>query len=345
MTAADTGTTGAADVPGLLDVLTGYQGAAVVAAACRTGLLDALAATPAPADDLAARVGLAPGPTRALLDALVGLGLAVASDADDAGDAGDADDAGPARGYSAAGLVGRLRSGGDLRAVVDKEAFFARLWTGLDTTLRTGRPLLPPWRERLATTPDVARRFLEALVTLAAETGPDLTALTELGPGRRVVDVGGGLGSYAVPLALAGAAVTLVELPAVAGWARDRLAGGPAVTVVAADALAEPACGVEPGSADAVLLAHVLHDLDDDDARTLLARAHEALRPGGSVVVVEIPGEGAYGSVFDLMMRVETPGRARTAAELHALLTGAAMVDVRDAPYPRPVLVTVGRRA
>lgn len=323
----------ASDVTGLLDVLTGYQGAAVVAAACRTGLVDALATAPASADDLAARAGLAPGPTRVLLDTLVGLGLVVA------------DDGGPERGYAAADLVARLRAGGDLRAVVDKEAFFARLWTGLDTTLRTGRPLLPPWRERLETTPDVARRFLEALVTLAVETGPDLTGLAELGPGDRVVDVGGGLGSYAVPLAHAGAAVTLVELPAVAGWARERLAGGPPVTVVAADALVEPACGVEPGSADAVLLAHVLHDLDDDDARTLLARAREALRPGGSVVVVEIPGEGAFGSLFDLMMRVETPGRARTGAELHALLREAAMVDVRDAPYPRPVLVTVGRRA
>lgn len=323
----------AADVGGLLEVLTGYQGAAVVAAACRTGLVDALATAPASADDLATWAGLAPGPTRVLLDALVGLGLVVA------------DDGGPVRGYAAADLVARLRAGGDLRAVVDKEAFFARLWTGLDTTLRTGRPLLPPWRERLETTPDVARRFLEALVTLAVETGPDLTGLAELGPGRRVVDVGGGLGSYAVPLAHAGAAVTLVELPAVADWARERLAEGPAVTVVAADALVEPACGVEAGSADAVLLAHVLHDLDDDDARVLLARAREALRPGGSVVVVEIPGEGAFGSLFDLMMRVETPGRARTSAELHALLGEAAMVDVRDAPYPRPVLVTVGRRA
>lgn len=323
----------AVDVGGLLQVLTGYQGAAAVAAACRTGLVDALAAAPGSADDLAARVGLAPGPTRSLLDTLVGLDLVVA------------DDAGRVRGYAAGDLVARLRSGGDLRAVVDKEAFFARLWTGLDTTLRTGRPLLPPWRERLQATPDVARRFLEALVTLAAETGPDLTGLDELGPGRRVVDVGGGLGSYAVPLALAGAAVTLVDLPAVAGWARESLAGGPPVTVVAADALVDPACGVEPGSADAVLLAHVLHDLDDDDARTLLAGARAALRPGGSVVVVEIPGEGAYGSVFDLMMRVETPGRARTAAEIHGLLREAAMVDVRDAPYPRPVLVTVGRRA
>lgn len=322
-----------AQVAVLLEVLTGYQGAAVVAAACRTGLVDALGPTPATAGDLAARAGTAVGPTRALLDALVGLGLVVA------------DDAGAVRGYAAGELTVRLRAHGDLRLVVDKEAFFARLWTCLDTTLRTGRPLLPPWRERLAATPDVARRFLEALVTLAAETGPDLTALPELGPGRRVVDVGGGLGSYAVPLAGAGADVTLVDLPPVAAWAAEHLAGGPAVRVVAADALAEPACGVEPGSADAVLLAHVLHDLDDAEARALLARAREALRPGGALVVLEIPGEGPYGALFDLMMRVETPGRARTADELHALLREASVVDVVDAPYPRPVLVTVGRCA
>ena len=85
----------------------------------------------------------------------------------------------------------------------------------------------------------------------------------------------------------------------------------------------------------------------DADAARVLAGAREALRPGGVVVVVELPGDGpgSFGPLFDLMMQVETPGRARSVPELAAALTAAGMVDVQIAPYPRPVLVMTGVRA
>lgn len=317
-----------ADVVALLGTLTAYQDPAVVVAACRTGLLDALGEAPAGAAALAERAGLAVGPVVAALAVLARLGLAEQQ----------------RTGYLRTPLTARLCDGGDLRAVVLKEGLFARVWTELDATLRTGRPVLAPWRDRLVDDPETARGFLEALVVLARETGPDLTTLVELGHGRTVLDVGGGLGSYAVPLSRAGAAVTLVELAPVAQWARQALADAE-VRVVAADALAEPACGVAPQSVDTVLLAHVLHDLDDADAATILARVREALRPGGAVVVVEIPGDATgAGPLFDLMMQVETPGRARSGTALHTLLAEAGMVGLRDAAYPGPVLVTVGQR-
>ncbi|MDX6739632.1 methyltransferase [Actinocorallia sp. A-T 12471] len=307
----------------VIDALTGYQPAAAIAAACRVGLFDVLGPGPRTPDEVAAAAGLAPKPTAALLAALTALGLL-------------------ADGNVPTPLARRLASDGDLAPLVRKEAFFASVWTDLDPTLRTGLPRLAPWKERLRTEPEVARDFLAALAVLARETGPDLTVLPEFAPGRRVLDVGGALGSYAVPLAGAGAHVTLVDLPEVAVWARATVPD--TVEVREADVLAVPACGVEPGSADTVLLSHLLHDLTDEQCATVLAEARKALAPGGSVVVIEIPGDapGPLGPLFDLMMQIETPGRARKAVELADLLVSSGLRGVREAAYPRPVVVLIG---
>lgn len=320
----------------LIDLMTGYQPAAVVAASCRLGVFDAIAT----ADDttlpgLVPATGLAPVPLGTVLEVLVALGLVRI------GERGE---------HGLTPLSERLRTGGDLAYLVHKEAFFARVWTTLDETVRTARPRLAPWTERLVDEPLVAHDFLTALITLARETGPDLTLLPALGAGQRVLDVGGGLGSYAVPLAAAGAHVTLVDLPQVAGWARTATAGADlgagSLAVLAADVLEVPACGVEPGSVDAVLVSHLLHDLTDAQAVAVLREALAALRPGGTLVVLELPGDGpgTFGPLFDLMMQIETPGRARSVAALVGLLGAAGATSVHEEPYPRPVLLLTGRR-
>lgn len=320
----------------VIDVMTGYQPPAVLTAAARLGVFDLLAVEPATVDEVAMELGLDPGATRALLDALVGLDLATLD--------GDR--------YSVDELAARLGTGGDLRLVAEKEAFFARVWLDLADSVRTGTPAIDPWRARLVSDPAQARQFLEALVVLAAETGPDLAALVGIGAGTRVVDLGGGLGSYAVPLAAAGAQVTLVDLPPVAGWAAEAVAAAdPAVAdrieVRPLDLLADGAAAQLGAEADVALVSHLLHDLDDADAATALAVARDVVRPGGTVVVFELPGDppGAFGPLFDLMMRVETGSAARRIDELGALLVAAGLTDVGEvAGATRPHGILSGRR-
>lgn len=303
-----------ADAFRVLEILTGYQGAAMVAAAARLGIFDALGDAPRSPAEVATELGVAPRPLAALLAALAELDIVSSSES----------------GFRATETSRRLGSSGDLGLVVRKEAFFATVWNDLDRVVRAGAPLLDPWRERVAHDPSTAREFLAALVTLARVAGPDLTALPQLATPARVLDIGGGLGSYAVPLAAAGHLVTLVELPGVADWARQELEDT-TVTVVAADAVAPDEFGANPHDsvalvdligADVVLLSHIIHDLADEDASALVATAARLLRPGGTVVVLEYPGDesGFFGPTFDLMMQLETAGRARTASEIRALL-------------------------
>lgn len=122
------------------------------------------------------------------------------------------------------------------------------------------------------------RKALEAQLRAARERGVRQPS---------VVDVGGGSGSWAVPLAAEGCLVTVVEpnLDALATLERraaevevvDR------ITVVAddCDALGEH---VRPASADLVL-AHGLLEVVDDPA-TVVAALREATAPGGAVSVL-----------------------------------------------------------
>ena len=96
-----------------------------------------------------------------------------------------------------------------------------------------------------------------------------------------------------------------------------------------------------------VLLAHLLHDLGDDDCAAVLQVAATVCRRGGQVVVFELPGDppGAFGPMFDLMMRVETEGRARRADELVALLRAAGFTGVHESgAYRRPHGVFIASR-
>ncbi|GAA1835688.1 methyltransferase [Luedemannella flava] len=112
--------------------------------------------------------------------------------------------------------------------------------------------------------------------------------LTRLGgDGLRVVDVGGGTGGFAVPLAQLGHQVTVVDASpdALAALTRRATEAGVAGLVTAVqgdgDALAEL---VAPDSADLVL-CHSLLEMVDDPAGVAAALT-TILRPGGAASVV-----------------------------------------------------------
>jgi hypothetical protein len=79
---------------------------------------------------------------------------------------------------------------------------------------------------------------------------------------------------------------------------------------------------VPPG--DAYLVSRILHGLDDEKARRVLANIRAAARPGARVLLIEsvIPlGNEPHGSKWlDLLMLVLGGGRERTEEEWRGLL-------------------------
>ena len=169
-----------------------------------------------------------------------------------------------------------------------------------------------------------------------------LTTLVGSVDGPRVVDVGGGSGTRAVPLALHGCDVTVVDssVDALAILRRRAQDAGVLDRVIGVQADADQlATVVEPGTADLVLCHHLLEEVDDPT--TLVAALAVAVRPGGFVSVL---GAGRLGAVVgqtlvgrfaharemltnpDGRFGPSDPLRRRfDAADIGALLTGAGL--------------------
>jgi 2,7-dihydroxy-5-methyl-1-naphthoate 7-O-methyltransferase len=74
-----------------------------------------------------------------------------------------------------------------------------------------------------------------------------------------------------------------------------------------------------PMGADAYVLSDILHNWDDDHARTILAACRRAAAPNGVVVVIEpVRGQGV-GTAMDLFMLMCFGGRERAVDELAGL--------------------------
>ena len=320
------------DVFGFLDLLTGYQPSMAFMAARRLGVFETLVAAPRSARDLADDLGVDPGNLQALLRSLTALGLVT--------EKGEL--------YGPTRFVAEHLVDGNLALVIEKEEYFARAWLSLEDVVRAGRPALEPWQERLSSDPQTAYMFLDALNVLAEHTGPPLWELPELAPGRRVLDVGGGFGYYAQRLAEAGSEVVLVDLPPVIGELQRRLdeRSHPSIELIGADVMTAPACGAAAGSMDAALVSHMLHDLSAEEGIGLLRRAISAIKAGGTVVVNDFAGDagpGAFGPLFDVMMRVETGGAAYPLPKLRSMLEAAGLIDVRAVDLVEPQTVLMGR--
>jgi S-adenosylmethionine-dependent methyltransferase len=114
-----------------------------------------------------------------------------------------------------------------------------------------------------------------------------LIALAGADAEPRVVDVGGGSGTRAVPLAIHGCAVTVIDssADALAILHRRSQDAGVADRVTGVQADAELLATVVPaGRADLVLCHHLLEEIDDPG--TVAAALAQAVRPGGHVSVL-----------------------------------------------------------
>jgi S-adenosylmethionine-dependent methyltransferase len=148
-----------------------------------------------------------------------------------------------------------------------------------------------------------------------------------------IVDVGGGTGGFAVPLAEAGHHVTVIDASpdALAGLARRAAETGAADRIAGlqgdGDQLADL---VAPGSADIVLCHSVLDQVDDP--ATVMAAIAATLRPGGvaSIVVPNRAGAALARAlagqltIATALVAADEPGRRRFDAESAVALVRSA---------------------
>jgi len=160
---------------------------------------------------------------------------------------------------------------------------------------------------------------------------------------RRVLDVGGGQGTFLSRLAkhVPHLNVMLFDLPQVALLARSNFSR---------QGLAARATAFEgsflrdtlPVGADLVTLIRVAHDHPDADVKQLLRRIHDALPDGGTLLLAEPMAQGLDApplgdAYFHFYLLAMGSGRLRTSAELTLMLEEAGFTCVERVPNPMPL--------
>ena len=168
-----------------------------------------------------------------------------------------------------------------------------------------------------------------------------------LGPHRRLLDIGGGDGTFLMEAATRGPHLQLglFELPAVAERARRNLSGlleSGRARVFEGDFLQDPL----PTGADLISLVRVVHDHDDEAALAILQSVRQAIAPGGRVLVAEpladTPGAEPVGDAyFGFYLLAMGRGRVRSHWELGSLLRRARFDQIRQIRTRQPLICSL----
>lgn len=226
-------------------------------------------------------------------------------------------------------------------------------WGQLAQLIRTGRPVMEP-EEILGKDPEKTRAFIYAMHERARGIGAVLPHGVDLSGRGRLLDVGGGPGTYSISLVRAtpGLRSTILDLPAVLEITRE--------------IVANHGCGdridTQPGNYltsdfgsgyDAVLLSGMMHRETPESCQLLLRKAFDALQPDGVVIVSDVFFEDderttpPFATFFALSMALTAEHgttHARTGMAAWMKDAGFQDVEIRPLPPPNPHSLVIGRR-
>ena len=256
----------------IIQIASGFMATKYLFVANEIGVFSALAQGPATLAHIAERTNIPERTARIVLDATVALGLLVRE--------GDR-----YRNSEAAQTYLTGRGPADLRAFL---RFWNRLsyskWQFLEHAVRGTRDAIYP-KELTAEEQAI---FSEGVAAITEGTARALARKYDLSVHQRVLDLGGGTGSFLVALLrdYSHLHTTLFERPQVIEVAKRQLADIPhahSIALTPGDFFQDPL----PKDHDAVLIANVIHLLSPQHTRTLFSRIREGANPGTRLLLVD----------------------------------------------------------
>jgi SAM-dependent methyltransferase len=211
-------------------------------------------------------------------------------------------------------------------------------------SVRTGDPVFErifgqSFFNYLAAHPADAAVFNAVMTQGIAWTTPALLAAYDFSGFERLVDVGGGEGALLSAILKATPKLhgVLFDLPQVVARSAEILTGDIAVR-----------CQVVGGSffdsvpegADAYVMKGVIHDWPDNDAATILRNIRSAMRPDGTLLLIEgiVDSAARPVGVMELLMLV-IGGRERTETDFRSLLAANGFSLTRIIPTEASSLI------
>lgn len=222
-------------------------------------------------------------------------------------------------------------------------------WSSLTEAVREGHTALRA--EMRARDDDWTVPFIAAMHRGAAVRAPLVVEALGASPIRRMLDVGGGSGAYAIAFAQAHPELSAVvlDLPTVLPIAASHI-GAAGLSKRIATRAGDLRADDLGRDFDLVFLSSICHMLGPEGNRDLLARCARALAPGGRVAIQDFilePDRTAprQAVLFAINMLVGTEaGSTYTEAEYASWLAAAGLSDVGRIRLKGPADLMVGTR-
>ncbi|MEZ5559649.1 MAG: methyltransferase [Pseudomonadales bacterium] len=323
----------------IMALSTAFWDAQVLLTANRMGLFQALAEGPRGLNALCAELTAEPRALRLLLNACIALGLL------------EEHESGYANAPMAAAFLVAGRPGYLGNAIRYSDNLYAT-WGRLEQAVHSGAPQMPS-ADYLGGDEKITRDFVYGMHDRALGVGRVLVELVSLDGRRRLLDVGGGPGTYASLFAARypGLEAVVLDLPGVVAHAQDIIASLGAAGRV--QTLAGSFHEIPfPGGNDAVLISGVFHRESEAGCRKLIARAADALEPGGLLIVSDVFADAGgasptFATLFGLNMLLTAPdGGVHADADVADWMRAAGFDQVQTAAFPPPMphRVVTGRK-
>ena len=306
--------------PELLKMSGSYWEACTLHAGVKLDLFTPLGKTPTTATRLAEQLDLDGRGLGMLLDALAALGLLVKD--------GESYQTTP----FAQQFLSR-ESSAYLGHIILHHHHLVDGWSRLDQAVRTGNPT----RRRVSHDAEQVEResFLLGMFNLAMLLAPRVASQINLSNRRRLLDLGGGPGTYAIHFCQQNPDLhaTVFDLPSTRPIA-ERTIGSfhlqDRIRFVGGDFQHDPLSG----SYDVAWLSHVLHGEGAEECARMLEKTAAVLEPGGVLMIQEFiledsRDEPLFPALFSLNMLLGTPrGKAYSRAEITSMLSSAGLAGI-----------------
>lgn len=224
-------------------------------------------------------------------------------------------------------------------------------WRRLDESILSGEPV----RDRSSRGDETVREaFLMGMFNSASQLAPQWAEEIDLDGSRRLLDLGGGPGTWAIYFCRANPKLraTVFDLPTSQPFAEktiERFNLSDRIDFCGGD-YHEDTLG--DARFDVVWISHILHSDGPEACRALLEKALLALKPGGRVMIHDFILDDdlagpLFPALFSLNMAVGTEeGRAYSTKQIAKLLEQTGAVDIERLPLTAPngSAIVVGRK-
>ncbi|NVN92453.1 MAG: methyltransferase domain-containing protein [Desulfuromonadales bacterium] len=320
----------------LLKLSGGYWSSCALHSGVRLDLFSHLTDEPTSAADIARLTSCDQRGMTMLLDALAALELVLKG----------------TNGYSATPLSAEFlskKSERYLGYIIQHHQHLMTGWNRLDQAVKNGTPV---GISSSHTDDETIREcFLMGMFNMASQAAPVVVPSIDLGGRRRLLDLGGGPGTYAIHFCRHNPELQAViyDLPTTRTFAERTVESfglSHRITVVSGDITSDP-IGKD---FDVVWISQLLHSEGPQSAAAILKKAAQALVPGGMIVVQEFILDNMrtappFPALFSLNMLINTThGQSYSQGELEEMLANAGVTDIKrlDVELPSGAGIMMG---